>query len=91
MGGTWDDTFKMILVQNRQERDGMLDLKLKELVDWVGFAYPDRPDMSVAVERARALLTNPFLLSDTDRVYEMGVRIQSLQRDLIVEFRKVDE
>lgn len=87
-GQTWDDTLKMLITQNRQERDKMLDLKLKELHDWVGFAYPDRPDISNVIEKARVLIANPFLMSEPDRMFTMGNRLLLLQRDLIMEFKK---
>lgn len=87
-GQTWDETFRMLIRQNRQDRDKHLELKLKELAEWVSFAYPDRLDMVAVMEKVRVMVSNQFLMAEPDRMLEMANRLGVMHRDLIVEFRK---
>lgn len=87
---TWDETLRLLVDDNRQDRDKQFNLKLKELEDWVRFAYPDRLDIAKTISSIRTLVANPFLLSERERMVEMSDRVQVLQRDLLLHFREVE-
>jgi hypothetical protein len=86
-GLTWDQTINIIVRDSNHERDKMLDLRFKEIFDWATLTFPDRPDVPRAIEKARCLIVNSFLLGDNTRMLEAGTELECMTRDLIKRFR----
>jgi len=87
---TWDETMKRLLETHRVDRISALDLKLKEIQDWAEYHFSDRPDIIRAIEKARAILTNQFFLSNSVRMLEIGSGLDDFHRDKIKELRKIE-
>jgi len=85
---TWDDTLRGLIKSTRDDRDKLLNHKLREVLDWAIFAYPDRADVPRAIDSFRQILTNDFFLNDPVRMDLIDGKMQCLHRDLIIELRK---
>lgn len=67
-GFSWDETLALILKGNTESRWESLNFELTRLSEWVQIAFPERPDLKMALDSFTTLICNPAINSSPERV-----------------------